>query len=172
VDFIFIILIYVLVALLVLFVVLKFVTGAKNKKIKTKLESLKNEDKQTAIDELRRILKSNSDDVVAREKLADLLVETKAYVPAIKEYLLLIDKSAVNPDLSEVKFTVKLADAFLKLDNVDDAKKYYQIAKKLDDFNYEANLNLGKLEMKNNNFDKAFIYLTMAVKSNPESSDA
>ncbi|HPO49179.1 MAG TPA: tetratricopeptide repeat protein [Spirochaetota bacterium] len=171
-DFIFIILIYVLAALVVIFVVLKIVTGAKSKTIKTKIEKLKNEDNQTAIDELKKILKANPGDISAREKLAELLVDSKAYVPAIKEYLILIDKSATNPEVNEVKYTVKLAETFLKLDNFEDAKKYFLIAKKLDDLNFDANLNLGKLEMKNNGYDKAFFYLSIAARSNPENVDA
>ncbi len=167
-EFLFIILLYVLGALLILFVVLKFVTASKSKKVKTKIDSLKNEDKQLAIDELRKIVKTNGDDINAREKLAELLVETKAYVPAIKEYLILIDKSAVRPEIGEVKFTVKLANTFLKLGNIEDAKKYFLISKKLDDLNFDANLNLGKIEIENNNFDKAIIYLNIANKVNPE----
>ncbi|OHD23199.1 MAG: hypothetical protein A2086_13180 [Spirochaetes bacterium GWD1_27_9] len=171
-EVVFISLVYVLVILVTGFFLISFITSNKKKKLKNKIDKLKDEDKITAIDELRRIVKTNPDNYSAREKLAELLVETKSYIPAIKEYLMLIDNSTTNPDISEIKFTLKAAETFLKLENFEDAKKYFLIAKKFDDLNLIANLNLGKIEMKNKNFDKALIFLNIAIRIAPENLDA
>ena len=143
----------------------------KSKSSINKISSIISEDKYGAIDELRRIIKNNPKDFKTREKLADLLFETKSYLSSIKEYLALIDYSSSNPDLDELKLTIKIASGYQNLENFDEAKKYYLMAKKIDDLNFDVNLNLGKIEVKNKAYEKAHNYLKNAIRVNPDNKE-
>ncbi len=170
-DLIITLLIFLMIFTVVLSVFF-LVYSAKNKmKIKKKIEKISNESKLLAIDELRKMVKNNPNDFNSREKLADLLVETKSYLPAIKEYMTILDRHSANPDVSEVKFTLKIADSYILLNNVEEARKYYIVAKKIDDFNLRANQKLAEIELSLGNADVAYSYVKVALKIKPEDSD-
>lgn len=170
-EIIFIILFFVLVFSIIGFIVINIFTKTKNKKVNNKINNLSKEDKLIAVDELRKIVRSNPENFTAREKLAEALFDVKSYVPAIKEFLTLIDNSTTHKELNELKYTIRVADTYLKLENYNDAKKYYLLAKKTDDLDFYVNSNLGKIEIIEKNYDKAFFYLNVASKVSPEDLD-
>jgi tetratricopeptide (TPR) repeat protein len=157
-----------LVILVVLFLIVNFLSKGKKKNEVKQIEKISHEDNLLAIDELRKILKGSPGNHKVREKLADMLMDIKSYVLAVKELLLLIDHCSTNPELNELKLTIKIGIAFFHLDNIEEAKKYFLMAKKLDDLNFDVNLYLGKIEMKRNNFEKALFYLNISINVNPE----
>jgi len=170
-DLIITFLIFMIVFTVVLAIVY-FIYGARNKiKVKKKMEKISTESKLLAIDELRKHIKLNPNDFVAREKLGDILADSKSYLPAVKEYMTILDRHAGNPDVSEIKFTLKIADVYALIGNNDEARKYYLVAKKIDDFNVRANLKLGEIELSMGNSEVALSYIKNAVKVSPENPD-
>jgi tetratricopeptide (TPR) repeat protein len=140
-----------------------------NKKGSSKIDKITTQNKALALDDLRQIIRNNPKDMKAREKLADLLVESKSYLLAIKEYLTIIDHCATTPELNEITYLAKVGNTFNKLGNMDEARKYYLIVKKKDDLNFHANLNLGIMELSNQQYDKALHLLETANRVNPNS---
>ncbi len=162
------IIIFVIIFSFVLMIFTFFLTRKKKKVIEKKLKEIDNESKLLAIDDLRKIIKKDQYNFIARDKLADLLINNKSYLSAIKEYLIILDHSQGNEEIKETTYSNKIAKVYLMIENYDDAKKYFLITKSKDDLNVEANINLGDLELLNNNFDKADYYYNLAYKIEPE----
>lgn len=170
-EILFILVIYLSVFAVILFVGSFLFTRFRKKKIKKKLDHIDDESKLLAIDELRKIVKKDPYNFYAREKLADLLIENKFYLPAIKEYLKLIDHSEDNAEIDEIKYFKKIGDAYLLIENFEDAKKYYLIIKSKEDLDFDANFKLAEIEMKTENYDKAESYYEIAAKIQPDNLD-
>ena len=156
----------------VLFVVFTFIlTRRKKGTLKKKLKEIDKESKLLAIDELRKLVKRDPHNYLAREKLAELLLNNKSYLAAIKELLMILDYSQNNEQMDEVKYLNKIGNAYLLLENYDDAKKYFLIAKTKDDLNLDANLNLARIEIKNGNYEKAESFFNYADKMDPDNNE-
>lgn len=158
--------------IIIAYIVIRIIKRKSDKKIESKIQKISNENSFVAIDELRKILKQRPSDHKTREKLVEVLFNTKMYLPAIKESMLLIDASVSDPDISELKYTNKIGEAYFMLNNFNDSKKYFMFAKKIDDLDYTTNFYLGKIEYENANYDKALSFLNIAVKVKPESLEA
>jgi len=167
-DFLFIIVIWLAAFTVILAIFSLIITYRKKIKIKNKLNKIDSESKLLAIDELRRIIKKDSYNFQAREKLADFLIENKSYLPAIKEYLVILDHFQNNPKIDELKYLNKIGQTYLNLQNYDEAKKYFLIVKSKDDMNFTANINLAEIEMSNNNYEKAENYFNIASQILPD----
>ena len=162
------IILWLFIFIIVIFIFTLIYTRRKKGKLKNKLEHIEDESKLLAIDELRRIIKKDSHNFIAREKLAKLLVKNKSYLPAIKEYLIILDHSQSNNKIDEIKILNKIGDAYLLLNSYEDAKKYFLISKSKDDLNFKANLSLAEIEMLNDNFNKAEAYYNIVYAIEPE----
>lgn len=161
----------IIILVVVIFIAMIFtfiLTRKKKKKIEKKLKEIDKESKLLAIDDLRKIIKKDPYNFVARDKLADLLINNQSYLSAIKEYLIILDHSQGNDEIKETIYSNKIANVYLMIENYDEAKKYFLVTKSKDDLNVEANIKLGDLEMLNNNFDKADFYYNLAYKIEPE----
>lgn len=155
------------IGVLVAFIISKF----KSKKVKERIKKISQEDKYIAIDELRKYLRSNPNDYDARGKLIDLLFESNMYLPALKECHMLINASASHPQIDEMKYTVKVGEAYYWLKNFQEAKKYLNIARKIDESDWKVNYLLAKMEYDNQTYDKAYAYINSATKTNNEDID-
>lgn len=162
------IIIFVIVFTFIAMIFTFFLTKKKKKGIDKKLKEIDKESKLLAIDDLRKIIKKDPYNFVARDKLADLLINNNSYLSAIKEYLIILDHSHDNEDIKEAIYSNKIANVYMMIENYEDAKKYFLVSKTKDDLNVEANIKLGNIEMLSNNFDKADYYYNLAYKIEPE----
>ncbi|MCG8569994.1 MAG: tetratricopeptide repeat protein [Spirochaetes bacterium] len=149
------------------FVLISLSNIFKKRKLQKKIDHIVDEDKLIAIDELRRYLKENPEDYKSRGKLIDLLYEQKMYMPTIKECTIMINLAASHSDIDELDYTIKMGECYYKLGSSDDARKYFMIARKMDDNNFKVNFNLGKMEYDAQSYDKALKYLNTAQKIDP-----
>jgi len=168
VDLIIIILITILAVLLLVFGLLSLFSKKRAKVVKDKIKKLSKEDKYLAIEELRRVLKSSPNNRGVREKLADLYFEVKSHLAAIKEYTTLLNHGGAAFDSDEVRLFLKIAETYKDMGSIDDAKKFYLLAKRKDKFCIEANFNLGKIELEKNEFEKAIAFFKIVDKLAPD----
>jgi tetratricopeptide (TPR) repeat protein len=162
------IIIFIIVFLFIVLIFTLIITKKKKNVINKKLKEIDSESKLLAIDDLRRIIKKDPYNFIARDKLAGLLINNKSYLSAIKEYLIIIDHSHSNPEINEIEYLNKIGNIYLLMENIEDAKKYFLISKSKDDLNIEANIRLGDIEMLKNNYEKADFYYNLAYKIEPE----
>ncbi len=170
-DFLYIIVIWLAIFTVFILIISIIISRRKNSKIKKQLKTISTESKLIAIDELRKLIRRDPYNIEAREKLAELLIQNKSYLPAVKEYLSILDRFQNISKDEEIKYLNKIGSAYMHLGNVEDARKYFLISKSKDDINYETNLNLADIEMKDNNFEKAETYYSLANKIEPENLD-
>jgi tetratricopeptide (TPR) repeat protein len=170
-DFLFNIVLFLIIFAIIVFVFSLILSKRKKGQVNKKLKEIDKESKLIAIDDLRKLLKKNPNNINAREKLAELLFTNKSYLAAIKEYLVMIDHAVDTSEIDEVKLLNKIGNAYQKLDNFDDARKYFLIAKSKDDLNFETNFNLGQVEYLCNNLEKAEVYFNMAYKLSPDNAE-
>ena len=169
--FVYNIIIFIIVFLFVIMIFILIVTKKKKNVLNKKLKEIDNESKLLAIDDLRKIIKKDANNFMARDKLANLLISNKSYLSAIKEYLIIIDHSQSNNNINEIEYLNKIANIYMLMENYEDAKKYFLISKSKDDLNVEANIQLGNIEMIKDNYDKANHYYNIAYKVEPENYD-
>lgn len=137
-----------------------------------KKDKMTREQKLMKIDDLRRELKMKPGNHTSRERLVELLMDLEMYLPAIKECLVLIDASAANPAISELDYTIRVAQAYFALKNYNEAKKYFIVAKKKDDIDFRINFGLANIEYENLNLERANMYLREALNANPNNAKA
>jgi|GEM_PF-1712600 len=159
---------WILIIAVLLLIFTSFYNKKKNKDVVKTLKNIDNESKLIAIDELRKLTRKNPDNYQAREKLGDFLFENKSYLPAIKEYLIILDRKSNILTEEELKLINKIGEAYLKLGSDEEAKKYFMIAKSKEDINITANLRLAEIEIKQNNYEKADIYYSIIDKVEPD----
>lgn len=165
--------IYIPLAILVviaLFIALRMVfkrDDSQGGRKKTK-KNLKAKNRQTILKEASKRLAQNPKDPQAIQMLADLHYREQAFENAFKQYQLLIELCATNPDLDEFTVTLRHALSAMQLKKFDVAYRSLMIARTLKDDNFEVNYNLGYLEFMRKNFQKAVPYLQKARILEPE----
>lgn len=167
-DLLFNVIIILTLFTFILFIMTLIIAKRRKKKISKQIKNLSKESKLMALDELRRIIKKDPYNFLARDKLADLLIQKRSYLAAIKEYLIILDHSQSNEKIDEAKYLGKIGKAYILLDNLKDAKKYLLMAKQKDDINFDINKNLADIELLQGNYDKAEIYLNLVLQLEPE----
>lgn len=176
------ILFIILLILVIIFITLSIFTKDKNnkgKKIdKNKINKLEKKETKAskeelylAIDEYKKILKNSPNNHKVRESLADALVEVQAYVNAIKEYMILLNKAGIDKNINENQLLEKIADAFNLSGNKEETKKYYLLIKKKNNLNIKANLFLGKYEFEKKEYEAALSLFNIVYKLEPENKE-
>lgn len=157
-------------AVIVLFIALRIAFKRDDSRAggKKKEKSVKVKDRQTILKEAGRRLAQNSKDPQAIQMLANLHYREQAFENALKQYQLLIELCATNPDLDEFTVTLHHALSAMQLKKFDVAYRSLMIARTLKDDNFEVNYNLGYLEFIRKNFQKAVPYLQKAKILKPE----
>ena len=169
--------IYIPLAILVVFVLLIALRVAFKRddsqggRKKTK-KNVKTKDHQTILKEASKRLAQNPKDPQAIQMLADLHYREQTFENAFKQYQLLIELCATNPDLDEFTVTLRHALSAMQLKKFDVAYRSLMIARTLKDDNFEVNYNLGYLEFMRKNFQKAVPYLQKARILEPEHPQA
>ncbi|HOJ63667.1 MAG TPA: tetratricopeptide repeat protein [Spirochaetota bacterium] len=178
-DFLLAILFVILLILIIVFIIISFFVKDKNNKNK-KENKIKGEKKEKpkskeeiylAIDEYKKILKNSPDKHNVRESLADALVEVQAYVNAIKEYMILLNKAGIDKNINETEILLKIANAFELSGDKEEAKKYYLLIKKKDNLNLKANIFLAKYELEKKEYEKALALFNIVMKLDPENQE-
>jgi len=159
-------------AVIVLFIALRiaFKRGDSQDSRKKTKKNVKEKDRQTILREAGRRLAQNPKDSQAIQMLADLHYREQAFEHALKQYQLLIELCATNPDLDEFTVTLRHALSAMQLKKFDVAYRNLMIARTLKDDNFEVNYNLGYLEFIRKNFQRAVPYLQKAKILEPEHS--
>ncbi len=128
----------------------------------------KQKDKNSIIREANKRLAQNPKDAQALQSLADLYYREQDFEHAMKNYRLLVDLVATNPELDEFEITLRYALCAMKLKQYDEAYKNFVIARTFRQDSFEVNFNLGYLEYMRKNYEKAAVLLNMAREENPE----
>ena len=165
--------IYIPLAVLVviaLFIALRiaFKRGDSQGVSKKTKKNVKAKNRQTILKEAGRRLAQNPKDPQAIQMLADLYYHEQTFENAFKQYQLLIELCATNPDLDEFTVTLRHALSAMQLKKFDVAYRSLMIASTLKNDNFEVNYNLGYLEFMRKNFQRAIPYLQKAKILEPE----
>jgi len=134
----------------------------KNKK------NYRKKDKKTQLKEANRRLAQNPKDAEALYIVAENHLEEENYEKAMRSFEILVDLCATDKELDEFLFTLKHAIAALHAGHLKEAYKSFKLARTMKDDVFEVNYNLGYLEYKAKNFEKAQARLQQAMDLQPE----
>ena len=135
---------------------------------KTDGKSRKRRDRSTVLNEANKALAQNPKDPEALTDLADLYFSEGQWDKANKTYGMLVELCATNPNLDEAEFTKRYAISALKLKNIQEAYRSFLIARTLSPESFDVNYNLGYLEYRNKNYEKAANLLKQALDQKNE----
>lgn len=137
-------------------------SGKKSRKSKT------HKDRATILKEANKTLASNPRDHRALRAIADLYYDEKTWEKAMKTYGILINLAATVPDVVEWEVTMRYALCAVQLKNYETAYKSLLVARTLNEESFEINHNLGFLEYKRGNAERAIQLLKQAYDVKPE----
>jgi tetratricopeptide (TPR) repeat protein len=156
----------VAVAAILLILVL---TGRKNKADNSKNgKNTRKKNKQTLLKEANRRLAQNPKDAEALQVVGQNHLEEGRYEKALRTYDMLIELCATDKELDEFDFTLKHAIAALRAKHLKEAYKSFKLARTMKQDVFEVNYNLGYLEYKAKNYEKAASLLQQALQQQPE----
>ena len=125
-------------------------------------------DRATQLKEANKALAQNPKDNVALRTLADIYYEDKEWDKAMKTYGVLVNLSATNQEVDEAYVTLRYGLAALQLQQLEEAYKSLVVARTLKPDTFELNFNLGYLEFRRRNYEKAAGLLRAAHEQQPE----
>ena len=135
---------------------------------KKKRSPRQDKDRETIIKQANRQLASNPKDHNALLKLADVYFDDQAWDKAMKTYGILIGLCATASEIEEWYVTMRYALAALQLKNTEEAYKSLMVARTLKEDSFEINTNLGYLEHRRGNNERAVQLLNQAMGEQPE----
>ncbi len=151
------------------FVLIFVISSAKNKGGGDKKgKKFTGKDTNAIIREANKRLSQNPKDPDALLALAEAHFQTQKYDKAMRSYSILLELCATNKELDEFTITLRYAIAAMKLQNFDEAYKSFMICKTMNPEVFDVNYNLGYLEFRKGNFEKAAVLLANARKADPE----
>jgi len=157
--------IVVVVFTLIIFVL----SGRKNKTDNDKnKKNYRKKDTKTLLKEANRRLAQNPKDAEALYIVAENHLNEGNYEKAMRSFEILIDLCATDKELDEFLFTLKHAIAAIRSDHYKEAYKSFMLARTMKDDVFEINYNLGFLEYKAKNFERAQARLQQAMDLQPE----
>ncbi len=125
-------------------------------------------DRETVIRQANRQLAGNPRDHRALLALADLYFEEQSWEKAMKTYGILVDQCATNSEIEEWQVSARFGIAALQLKHVEEAYKSLMVARTLKEDSFEINYNLGFLEYRRGNQERAVQLLKQAREERPE----
>jgi tetratricopeptide (TPR) repeat protein len=133
----------------------------------------KAKDRNAVLRDADKRLAQNPRDVPALIALGDLYYREEAWDNVLKTYGVLLECALGNKDVNEFEMNLRYGIAALKADHrsealENEAYKSLTVARALNQNNYEVNLNLGLLEFRRKNYEKAVQVLQQARKADPE----
>ncbi len=144
-------------------------TGRKNKNDNPKnKKNNRKKSKQAQLKEANRRLSQNPKDAEALQIVGENHLEEGRYEKAMRTYDMLIELCATDKELDEFDFTLKHAIAALRAQHLKEAYKSFKLARTMKQDVFEVNYNLGYLEYKAKNYEKAASLLQQALQQQPE----
>lgn len=137
-------------------------TGGKKKKKKP------GKDRATLLKQANRQLAANPRDHEALLTLADAYYEDQAWDKAMKTYGILVGLCATNQAIEEWYVTMRYGLAALQLKIAEEAYKSLMVARTLKDDQFDINTNLGYLEYRRGNHERAAQLLNQALQEQPD----
>ncbi|HKK48648.1 MAG TPA: tetratricopeptide repeat protein [Alkalispirochaeta sp.] len=131
-------------------------------------QSAKKKDRNTILREANKRLASNPRDHNALRTIADLYYDEETWDKAMKTYGILMNLAASNSEVEEWEATARYGLSALKLKNYDEAYKSLMMARTMKEDSFEINHNLGYLEYRRGNLEKAAQLLRHAEEAQPE----
>ncbi|GHV81165.1 hypothetical protein AGMMS49944_29560 [Spirochaetia bacterium] len=133
----------------------------------------KAKDRDAILRDADKRLAQNPHDVPALIALGDLYYREEDWDKVFKTYGVLLECALGNKDVNEFELNLRYGIAALKADPrseslENEAYKSLTVARALNQNNYEVNLNLGLLEFRRKNYEKALQILQQARKADPE----
>ncbi len=145
------------------------VSGRKNKTNGPKNgKNNRKKNKQALLKEANRRLSQNPKDAEALQTVGQNHLEEGNYEKAMRTYEMLIDLCATDKELDEFDFTLKHAISALRAQHLKEAYKSFKLARTMKQDVFEVNYNLGYLEYKAKNYEKAASLLQHALQQQPE----
>ncbi|MFO8063935.1 MAG: tetratricopeptide repeat protein [Spirochaetota bacterium] len=152
----------VTILIFVIFSLFRRQEGGKEKR------NRRHRDRSAAIKEANKALAQNPKDHEAMETLASAYYDSKDWEKAMKTYGMLIDLSATVPEIDQHNANLRYGIAALKNGHYKDAYKALVVARSINADVFELNYNLGYLEYRRKNFEKAASLLRAAHEQNRE----
>lgn len=125
-------------------------------------------DRSTILKEANRALASNPRDHRALRAIADLYYDEQTWEKAMKTYGILVNLAATVTDVVEWEVTTRYALCAMQLKLFDPAYKSLLVARTLNEESFEINHNLGVLEYKRGNVERAIQLLKQGYDIQPE----
>ena len=138
--------------------------STKKRKGKTKPATVR-------IKEANKRLTQNPKDGQAMQVIADYNFSEEEFDKAFRSYGMLIDLCATDKELDEFEITLKYALSALKMGRSQDAYRAFMICRGMKQDVFEVDFNLGFLEYKRKQYDKAAALLLKARKQNPDHAE-
>ena len=145
-----------------------FGLSQKMRKTGKEKKNLRGKDRAATLREANRRLAQNPKDSSALTAVADVYFAEQNWEKAFKTYSLLQELCATDPEIDEFTTTLRVALSAIKLENYNTAYKNFLLARSTKADVFEVNYNLGFLEYKRKNFEKAAGYLSQARTLMPE----
>lgn len=125
-------------------------------------------DRSAILRDANRRLSNNPRDHEALRSLADLYFEEQAWDKAMKSYGVLVNMAATNSDVNEFEVTARHGLSALQLNDYETAYKDLLLARSMNTESFEVEYNLGYLEFRRGNAERAVQLLTNANGMRPE----
>lgn len=125
-------------------------------------------DRSAIIRDANRALAQNPKDAGALSALAGVYYAEQEWDKAAKMYGLLMDLVATNPDLDEHEVTVRHGLASMQVGDHANAYKSLMLARRDHEDLFEINFNLGQLEFRRKNYERAVNLLRAAHEKRPD----
>lgn len=139
--------------------------GSKDTQKKKKAPQKK--DRAALVKQANRQLASNPRDHNALLTLADVYFEEQAWEKAMKTYGILVGLCATNQEIEEWYVTMRYGLAALHQKIPDEAYKSLMVARTLKEECFDINTNLGYLEFRRGNHERAAQLLNQALQDRP-----
>jgi tetratricopeptide (TPR) repeat protein len=123
-------------------------------------------DNRLLLARLNKRLAQNPNDFSALLVLADMYFKEEQWAEAFKVYKAISEAQAGGSDADKFKVQLRYGLSALKIDDFDEAYKVFILARAFHEDNFEVNYQLGALELRKHNFQKALNILVEAHKSN------
>ncbi|NCN05208.1 MAG: tetratricopeptide repeat protein [Spirochaetales bacterium] len=136
-------------------------TGGKNRK------KGKNRDREGIIREANKRLAQNPKDVNALLELSDVYFQDQDWEKSYRTYGMLIEMCASNPSIDEFLVTLRQALSALNLKKHEEAYKGLMIARTFNSEVFEIAYNLGYIEYRRKNYERAVANLQTAFRLQP-----
>ncbi len=167
-DYLPIVAVVVILAILSLIILFTLGGGEKEKKGKKNKSKIRGKDRDAIVKHANKRLANNPKDPDALRTLADLYFSEGDMSKAMKTYKLLMDMCATNSDLDEGTITLRYGLSALRMKEHDEAYKALMVAKTMNQENFDLNFSLGYLEYIRQDSEKAAGFLSRANTLQPD----